>query len=55
MMGDNDDDDATSTGCRNRPEESYHAQFDCLSGAAGDMMLAACLDSVVDEATSDEQ
>jgi len=24
---------------------SYHAHFDCFSGAAGDMMLAACLDA----------
>ena len=23
----------------------YHAHFDCFSGAAGDMMLAACLDA----------
>ena len=29
----------------NRPEGSFHAHFDCFSGAAGDMMLAACLDS----------
>lgn len=28
-----------------RPEGSYHAHFDCFSGAAGDMMLAACLDA----------
>jgi uncharacterized protein (DUF111 family) len=28
-----------------RPEESYHAHWDCFSGAAGDMMLAACLDA----------
>jgi len=27
------------------PEESYHAHFDCFSGAAGDMMLAACLNA----------
>jgi uncharacterized protein (DUF111 family) len=27
-----------------RPNESYHAHFDCFSGAAGDMMLASCLD-----------
>ncbi|KAL3798360.1 hypothetical protein HJC23_005013 [Cyclotella cryptica] len=25
--------------------KSYHAHFDCFSGAAGDMMLAACLDA----------
>lgn len=24
---------------------TYHAHFDCFSGAAGDMMLAACLDA----------
>jgi uncharacterized protein (DUF111 family) len=24
---------------------AYHAHFDCFSGAAGDMMLAACLDA----------
>ena len=28
-----------------RPKASYHAHFDCFSGAAGDMMLAACLDA----------
>ena len=28
-----------------RPEGSYHAHWDCFSGAAGDMMLAACLDA----------
>jgi uncharacterized protein (DUF111 family) len=28
-----------------RPTQSYHAHFDCFSGAAGDMMLAACLDA----------
>jgi uncharacterized protein (DUF111 family) len=28
-----------------RPSESYHAHWDCFSGAAGDMMLAACLDA----------
>jgi uncharacterized protein (DUF111 family) len=28
-----------------RPGTSYHAHFDCFSGAAGDMMLAACLDA----------
>jgi len=28
-----------------RPEGSFHAHFDCFSGAAGDMMLAACLNS----------
>lgn len=26
-------------------ETVYHAHFDCFSGAAGDMMLAACLDA----------
>ncbi|KAL7439725.1 hypothetical protein ACHAXM_008175 [Skeletonema potamos] len=25
--------------------EEYHAHFDCFSGAAGDMLLAACLDA----------
>jgi pyridinium-3,5-bisthiocarboxylic acid mononucleotide nickel chelatase len=29
----------------NRPSVKYHAHFDCFSGAAGDMMLAACLDA----------
>lgn len=28
-----------------RPHEKYHAHFDCFSGAAGDMMLASCLDA----------
>ena len=28
-----------------RPSGKYHAHFDCFSGAAGDMMLAACLDA----------
>ena len=28
-----------------RPDGSFHAHFDCFSGAAGDMMLAACLDA----------
>ena len=28
-----------------RPQETYHAHFDCFSGAAGDMMLASCLDA----------
>jgi pyridinium-3,5-bisthiocarboxylic acid mononucleotide nickel chelatase len=27
------------------PIDKYHAHFDCFSGAAGDMMLAACLDA----------
>ena len=27
------------------PSGKYHAHFDCFSGAAGDMMLAACLDA----------
>lgn len=26
------------------PSEGYHAHFDCFSGAAGDMLLASCLD-----------
>lgn len=29
----------------NRIEPQYHAHFDCFSGAAGDMMLAACVDA----------
>lgn len=29
----------------NRPSGLYHAHWDCFSGAAGDMMLAACLDA----------
>lgn len=28
-----------------RPENPVHAHFDCFSGAAGDMMMAACLDA----------
>lgn len=28
-----------------RPSENFHAHFDCFSGAAGDMLLASCLDS----------
>jgi pyridinium-3,5-bisthiocarboxylic acid mononucleotide nickel chelatase len=28
-----------------RPEVPQHAHFDCFSGAAGDMMLAACIDA----------
>lgn len=28
-----------------RPNGNFHAHFDCFSGAAGDMMLAACLDA----------
>lgn len=28
-----------------RPKGPFHAHFDCFSGAAGDMMLAACLDA----------
>ena len=39
-------DDDSPRWCWNRPEELYHAHFDCFSGAAGDMILAACLDSV---------
>lgn len=31
------------------PKESMHAHFDCFSGAAGDMMLAACLDAAKDD------
>lgn len=27
-----------------KPKGSYHAHFDCFSGAAGDMLLASCLD-----------
>jgi uncharacterized protein (DUF111 family) len=32
-----------------RPTQEYHAHFDCFSGAAGDMMLAACLDTAGDQ------
>jgi uncharacterized protein (DUF111 family) len=33
-----------------QPEsEVYHAHFDCFSGAAGDMMLSACLDAAGDD------
>eukprot|EP00980_Cylindrotheca_fusiformis_P021762 scaffold8587_cov97-Cylindrotheca_fusiformis.AAC.10 len=31
------------------PKEKYHAHFDCFSGAAGDMLLASCLDSCENE------
>jgi uncharacterized protein (DUF111 family) len=31
-----------------RPTQTFHAHFDCFSGAAGDMMLAACLDAAGD-------
>jgi uncharacterized protein (DUF111 family) len=31
------------------PTEPMHAHFDCFSGAAGDMMLAACLDVAKDD------
>ncbi len=29
----------------NEKTKSYHAHFDCFSGAAGDMLLASCLDA----------
>ena len=29
-----------------RPDSPLHAHFDCFSGAAGDMILASCLDAV---------
>lgn len=35
-----------------RPETDFHAHFDCFSGAAGDMMLASCLDAAGDRKTS---
>jgi uncharacterized protein (DUF111 family) len=31
---------------------SYHAHFDCFSGAAGDMLLAACIDAAATAASS---
>jgi hypothetical protein len=31
-----------------RPDDSMHAHFDCFSGAAGDMMLASCIDAAGD-------
>jgi uncharacterized protein (DUF111 family) len=31
------------------PAEPMHAHFDCFSGAAGDMMLAACFDVAADD------
>ena len=34
------------------PTGSFHAHFDCFSGAAGDMMLAATLDASGDEKTA---
>jgi uncharacterized protein (DUF111 family) len=30
----------------NESQKKYHAHFDCFSGAAGDMMLASCLDAL---------
>jgi hypothetical protein len=35
-----------------RPTQTFHAHFDCFSGAAGDMMLAACLDAAGDDEQS---
>jgi len=32
-----------------RPKDPMHAHFDCFSGAAGDMMLASCLDAAKDD------
>lgn len=32
-----------------KPEEAFHAHFDCFSGAAGDMMLASCIDAAGDK------
>lgn len=31
-----------------RPDDRWHAHFDCFSGAAGNMMLAACVDAAAD-------
>jgi uncharacterized protein (DUF111 family) len=36
-----------------RPTQTFHAHFDCFSGAAGDMMLAACLDAAGDAEQSE--
>lgn len=33
--------------------QTFHAHFDCFSGAAGDMMLAACLDAAGDAEQSE--
>jgi uncharacterized protein (DUF111 family) len=35
----------TSPVIADRKECNYHAHFDCFSGAAGDMLLASCLDA----------
>lgn len=32
-----------------RPSEPLHAHFDCFSGAAGDMILASCVDAARDD------
>ena len=37
-----------STDELNVPSPGRHAHFDCFSGAAGDMLLAACLDAAPD-------
>mmetsp|Transcript_8239 Transcript_8239/g.15201 ORF Transcript_8239/g.15201 Transcript_8239/m.15201 type:complete len:377 (+) Transcript_8239:392-1522(+) len=37
--------DTSSTSAWKRPATSFHAHFDCFSGAAGDMLLASCLDA----------
>lgn len=36
------------------PQPRFHAHFDCFSGAAGDMMLAACLDAANYDATGQQ-
>jgi hypothetical protein len=37
------------------PTHSYHAHFDCFSGAAGDMMLASCLDAASGDDASESE
>jgi hypothetical protein len=35
-----------------KPKKRWHAHWDCFSGAAGDMMLAACLDAAAGKNSS---
>ena len=37
--------DSSTLSSWSRPTHSSHAHFDCFSGAAGDMLLASCLDA----------
>jgi uncharacterized protein (DUF111 family) len=45
-MSDDSSNETNSTARWSRREGKRHAHFDCFSGAAGDMMLSACLDAV---------